>query len=354
MLERNPSILKLRSRDTSGGNHISISGNHVCQGLPHPEGYQNPRYVLTLWATHGGESVFHDCIRDGAGEITLIGRIGDEPGLVGVAHETAFQEDGWMPYPGENTEAGTPDSSIGSTSLEQAGAVHGSCESDVCGILGISVAELEIILANATSIVGHSGRREGKGLDALGASTATRIEVNADEYGILKPVSEIDTFREGKGAIRVPGHNHLEATGFELLFKDTSDSKVVVSFHSVAIYRARIIAAVAWIDDDGVEGGRGPDVGRAQDRIDQLAQVKTGDEVAPLERQDLEAEDELHVVHEDVLPANGEPDLDRPVLKFKERAFHLHGLEPVELLDAADGDVVLAFMPYRIPAGCGR
>ena len=169
-----------------------------------------------MWATHGGEPVFHDRIRDGAGDCALIGCIGYEAGLVGVAHEAAFQEDGWMPDTGEDTEAGPPDSPIGSSSLEQAGAVDGGSQGDIGGILSVSIAELEVIPAKTASIVGHSGRREGKGFDALGTSTAPGIEVDADEDRILKTVGEIDTFREGKGAVGVPGHDHLEAAGLEL------------------------------------------------------------------------------------------------------------------------------------------
>ena len=300
---------------------------------------------------HGGQSVFHDCIRDGAGEITLIGRIGDESGLVGVAHETAFQEDGRMPDSGENAEAGTPDPSIGSSGLDQAGAVHSGGQSDIGGILGIAITEFIVIKAKPSTIVGHSGGREGKGLDPRGAATATGIEVDAEENRILKSVGEIDTFGERKSTIGVPGHDHLEAADLELLFQHPGDGKIVVGLLSVLIDRSRVIAAVSGIEDDGVEGGRGPDIGRAEDRIDQLAQIETGDEVAPLERKNLKAENELHVIHEDFLATNGEPDLDCPVLKIKERASHLHGLESVELLDTANSDVVVTFMTDGDPAG---
>ncbi len=255
-----------------------------------------------------------------------------------------------MPDSGENTEAGTPDPSIGPSGLEQAGAVHGGGQSDVGGILGVAIAELEVILVKSASIVGHPGGRERKGFDALGASTATGIEVDADEDRILKAVGINDTFREGKGVVGVPGHDHLEAAGLELLLQDTGDSKIVGGLLSVAIDRPRVVAAVTGIDDDGVEGGGSLNVvERTQDRIDQLAQVDTGDEVASLKRQNLEAEHELHVVHEDFLSSNGELDLDCLVLKFKERAVHLHGVEIVELPDAADSDVVVAIMSHLFP-----
>lgn len=342
--------------DPFSAGRVGIQPHRACTARPPScELARNPQYVLPLWPAHGCEPVFHDRIRDGAGDCALIGCIGYEAGLVGVAHEAAFQEDGWMPDTGENTEAGPPDSSIGSSGLEKAGAVHGGSQSNIGGILSVSIAELEVILAKTASIVGHSGRRESKGFDALGTSTATGIEMDADEDRILKAVGEIDTFREGKEAVGVPGHDYLEAAGLELLFQDAADGKIVIGLLSVAIDCPRVVAAVTGIDDDGVEGIGSLDVGRAQDRIDQLAQIDTGDEIASLKRQNLEAEHELHVVHEDFLSSNGELDLDCPVFKFKERAGHLHGLEIVELPDAADSDVVAAVMPHRFPAssrGC--
>ena len=110
---------------------------------------------------------------------------------------------------------------------------------------------------------------------------------------------------------------------------------------------------MAGIDNDGIKWGCSPDVGGSENWIHQFSQINPGDEVASLEWQDLEAEYEFHVVHEDFLTADGEPDFDSPVFQLEEWALDLHGLEAVEFLYATSSDVFLTFVAYRLPASGG-
>ena len=106
-----------------------------------------PRAALALRPPHGGHSILHDGIRDCTGEIALVSRICNQPGLVRVTHEAALKKDCWMLHTSKDAETCAPDTPVRPPGLNQAGAVNSGRESDVGQVLCVSISELKIILA---------------------------------------------------------------------------------------------------------------------------------------------------------------------------------------------------------------
>ena len=61
----------------------------------------------------------------------------------------------------------------------------------------------------------------------------------------------------------------------------------------MAIYSPWVIPAVSRIYNNRVKWCCRLDIGRSQDRINEFTQIDTRDQIAPLQRDNLEAEDEL-------------------------------------------------------------
>ena len=102
--------------------------------------------------------IFPDCLRNGSGKGALVGQICDELGLVGIIHETSFEENGGVAHASEDAEAGPADTAVGSAGLEEARAVDRRCKSDVGRILAVALQQLEIVLADSAPVVGDPGR----------------------------------------------------------------------------------------------------------------------------------------------------------------------------------------------------
>ena len=222
-----------------------------------------------------------------------------------------------MLHSSKDAKTRTPYASVWPPGLDEAGAMNSRCQSDVGGILSISISKLKIILTQTPSIVGNTCRREGKGLDSLGSAPATGIKVDTDEDRILEPVREIYSLFQGEVSVRVSSHHDLEAAGLKLLFQETGYSEIIFRLYSVAINCSGVIAAVTWVNNDGIEGGCGLDVGRSQDWIHQLAKVDPRNQITPFYWDDLEAEHELYIVHEHLLSANRKSNFDSLVLQLK-------------------------------------
>lgn len=222
-----------------------------------------------------GGAVFEDGVADAVGEGVLIGFRVDEAGFVGVAHESAFHEDGGVADAAEDAEARAFDAAVegvGAEFLEEA-AVDGGGEGDVCGVVLVSCAGEGVTGDEAAAVVGDAGRGEGEGFDAAGGAAAG-VEVDADEDGFFGDfVGEVDALLEGEVLVGGAGHDDAEAALFEEAFDAAGEFEVVVGFGAVGVGCAGVFAAVAGIEDDGSEVSCFGDEVGAEDGVDEFGEV---------------------------------------------------------------------------------
>jgi hypothetical protein len=290
----------------------------------------------------GGDFVFHHGVGDRFGDRVLIGVVVDETGLKGVAQEAAFEEDGGVLDSGEDAVARASDAAIRAAGHEDGGAMDGGSESDVGGVLGVAGVSFEVTCFHATSVVGHSDGGEGEGFDSFRATSAARVEVDADEDGVVDAVGESDPFVQGEVGVGVARHDDFKFPLSEFLAQFAGYTKSVV-FLGVILAGdcSGVFAAMAGVDDDGGEGFAASDVLGTQDGVDQFGEIGPGNEITPAMGHHRVAEDELDVIHPDILTADEKAHFDGFILEDKVASRAGEGVEFVEFLDAPDGDVVV-------------
>lgn len=131
-------------------------------------------------------------------------------------------------------------------------------------------------------------------------------------------ISEVDPLLEGEIFVGAPGEADLEPALAQFGGELVREVEGVVLFASIAVGAggAGIVPAMARVDDDGVDAGRGaPDIMRTHHGIEEFDQINAMDEVAGPRALDRKGEDELDLVHPHVLLADEK--LDADVLFFQ-------------------------------------
>ena len=117
------------------------------------------------------------------------------------------------------------------------------------------------------------------------------------------------------------------------------------------------MAAVTGVDDHRLEVTAATDVARAEDGVNELAEVQTGEEHLSIQFQKRIAEDEFDAVDEQFLAANRSLHDDHAGAQPDGIAFGLELFEAVEFLQALRTHVVPALIADNFPAchvrGCG-
>ena len=191
--------------------------------------------------------------------------------------------------------------------------MDGGGEGDVGGVVVVAGLFAEVGCFEAASVVGDAFGREGEGLDAVGATTSAGVEVEGDEDGVRILVGEVDALLEGEVFVGAAGEADLEAALAELGGELFGKAESVVFFASIAVGAdgAGVMSTVAGIDDDGVDAGRGAtDIVRSHDGVEKFDEVDAVNEIAALGALDGEGEDELDLIHPDVLLADEKFDED--------------------------------------------
>ena len=284
----------------------------------------------------------------------MVGGVGDETRFVGVAQESTFEKDCGVADSGEDAEAGASDTAVGTDGAFHDGAVNCGGEGDVFRVPIVAGFGGKVGVLGSAAVVGEADGGEGEGFDAVGAAATTGVEVETDEDGVSVAIRDFDTLGEGGEFVGLAGEDDVESAFFELGLEEFGDLEGEVFFMADAADGTGVLASVTWIDDDGGEGRCGADVFGAEDRIDQLGQIDAGDEVAAALDDDGVAEDELDVIHPEVLTTDGEAHFDGLVFEDNLVSTPNHAIEFVEGLDATNSDIFVSVVGNLLPSGRGR
>ena len=135
--------------------------------------------------------------------------------------------------------------------------MDGGGEGDVGCVVVVAGLFLKVGGFEAATVVGDSFGGEGEGLDALGASAATRVEVEGDEDGVGVLIGEVDSILKGEVFVGATSEADLEAAFAKLGGELFGKGEGVVFFAAMAVRAggARVMSAMPRVDDDGVDAG---------------------------------------------------------------------------------------------------
>lgn len=260
-----------------------------------------------------------------------------------VGKEAAFEKDGRVLDVGDDGVAGPADASVATGGVFDDGGVDGGGKGDVGGVVIVTGLFAKVGGFEPASVVGDAFGGEGEGLDTVGTTAATGVKVEGDEDGVGVLVGEVDALLKGEIFVGAASEADFEAALAELGGELFSEAEGVVLFASVAVRAggAGVVSAVTGVDDDGVDAGGGAtDVVGPHHGVEKLDEVDAVHEVAAAGALDGEGENEFDLIHPNVLLSDEEFDADVALFEDELGAGGAHGGEAIELLDAANGDVV--------------
>jgi len=227
--------------------------------------------------------------------------------------------------------------------------VHGGGQGDVGRVMGVA-REAVVIEAAAALQAGRAAlRSEGEGLDPR-SGAAAGVEVQADKDAARRGIRDAHTPTEGhKGVIRA-GKDDFESFLLQGIPHGVGHAQGEILLIAINAPCADIVPAMPGIHHHRVKGFGIRDVGRTKDGVDELAKIEAGEQGASAGFEHREAQDELDVVDQHFLTADGGlqdqvvgPQPDVP-------AIHLVGAEAVEVVDAFARDVIPPVHLHHLPA----
>ena len=130
-----------------------------------------------------------------------------------------------------------------------------------------------------------------------------------DEDAVRDDVCDRGALLEGDEGVIGAGHDDLEALGFEEFAGAEADIEGEILFIAEDADGAFVMAAVAGIEDDSIDGVEAGDEFRAEAGLDDLREVEAGDDELVAIGGDREAEPLIDAVDDGEAAIDGELDL---------------------------------------------
>ena len=207
---------------------------------------------------------------DGLGEELAVGGGGDLAGFDGAGDEAALDEDGGDLGEADDGLAGVLSAAINLGDVAEEGVVDALREGEALDVGDVAGLLAEVV--KGEGVIGGGGFAaggDGVDLEAAGVGVGI-IEMDGDEDAVGGGVGEGGALLEGDEGVIGAGHEDLEAIGFEELAGAEADVEGEVFFVAKDADGAFVMAAVAWIEDDGIDGIEAGDELRAEAGLDDL------------------------------------------------------------------------------------
>jgi hypothetical protein len=217
---------------------------------------------------------------------------GDHASIKGVIEKSAFDEDGGDFGFANDVKAGAFDPAVGQGTVAEQRGVDGRGEEDIFRIAFVAGefangVDSEVFLAHRRNAAGS----EGKSFDAGASGSFAFVEVDADEDGVLLFVGEGGAFFEGDEVVAFAREEDAVAAGFEESFGADGDIKSIFLFGAESADSARIVPAMAGVENHSADLGGIGDFSGTEDGLDDFRHVHGREEGATVPLHDGKAED---------------------------------------------------------------